>query len=69
MSSGTWLLAAIALAGIAAVLVPVLAVLRDPHRLMRAEFVRERIAAGFGLRQATIDGRRWCYVERAAAAG
>lgn len=55
----------VALAAIA-IAAGVLAVWRDPHRLLRAEFARERIAAGFALRQATIDGCRWCYVERAA---
>lgn len=65
MSWEQWLAAVVALAALAAVLAA-LAVWRDPHRLIRAEFVRERIAAGFALRRAMIDGRRWCYVERAA---
>lgn len=58
---GLGLVAALAAVG------AVLAVWRDPHRLIRAEFARERMAAGFALRQVMIDGRRWCYVERAAA--
>jgi len=61
---GLWGLAAFA--AIAAALAA-LAVWRDPHRLIRAEFVRARIAAGFVARQAVIDGCRWRYVERAAA--
>ena len=42
------------------------AVWRDPARLIRAEYARQRIAASFALRHALIDGRRWAWVERAA---
>jgi len=64
----SWLHVLAAIVAIAAIAVAagVLAVWHDPHRLLLAEFARERIAAGFALRQATIDGCRWCYVERAA---
>ena len=37
-------------------------------RLIRAEYTRQRIACGFALRRADIDGMRWCYVERAGDA-
>ena len=67
MSWGQWLAVMVALAAIILAVGLALAVWREPYRLIRAEFVRERIAAGFALRQALIDGRRWCYVERAAA--
>ena len=64
----SWLHVLAVVVAIAAITVAagVLAVWRDPQRLLLAEFARERIAAGFALRQATIDGCRWCYVERAA---
>ena len=65
MSWLQWLAVVVAFAAIAAALVA-LAVWRDPHRLIRAEFARERVAAGFALRHAAVDGCRWCYVERAA---
>ena len=66
MSWMQWLAVVVAFTAVAAALVA-LAVWRDPHRLIRAEFARERVAAGFALRQAMIDRCRWCYVERAAA--
>ncbi len=56
--------AAIALCAVAAVWW----ILREPGRLIRAEFTRQRIAAGFVRRSAAIAGRRWVWVERAAAA-
>lgn len=40
---------------------------RDPARLIRAEYARQRIAHGFAARHAVIDGVRWAWVERAAA--
>src|SRR5512138_231977 len=39
---------------------------RDPVRLIRAEYARQRRAGGFVLRHALVDGRRWAWVERAA---
>ena len=44
----------------------VFVVWRDPSRLIRAEYARQRIAHGFSLRHADIDGVRWAWVERAA---
>ncbi|WP_262378544.1 alpha/beta fold hydrolase [Luteimonas viscosa] len=66
MSIGSLLLA-VAILGLLAAALLCIAAWRDPRRLIRAEFVRERLAAGFTARQATIDGIRWCWVERAAA--
>lgn len=54
----------VALACVAAAVV----VLRDPRRLIRLEYTRQRIACGFALRSVVIDGKRWCYVERAGDA-
>lgn len=54
-----------ALLALSVVAAAILAVWRDPHRLIRAEFARERIAGGFALRRATIAGRHWTWVERA----
>lgn len=66
MGIAHWIVAgallALAIAGVA-----ILVVRRDPHRLIRAEFLRERLVAGLALREGVIDGRRWCWVDRAAA--
>jgi len=59
------LLLCAALVALVATLLAV-AVLHDPHRLIRAEYARERVAAGFALRHALIDGCRWTWVERGA---
>ncbi|WP_202845346.1 alpha/beta fold hydrolase [Luteimonas saliphila] len=61
------LLAAVAVLGLLAVALVGVATWRDPRRLIRAEFLRERLAAGFAAHEATIEGIRWCWVERAAA--
>ncbi|WP_345293760.1 alpha/beta hydrolase [Luteimonas vadosa] len=36
---------------------------RDPYRLIRAEFARQRLVRGFVRREAVIDGCRWVHVE------
>ena len=59
---GIGALVALVLAGAA-----FLALWRDPRRLIRAEFARQRIAAGFRARRARIGGIDWCWVEREAA--
>lgn len=59
---GIGALVALVLVGVA-----ILSVWRDPRRLIRAEFARQRIAAGFRARRATIAGVGWCWVEREAA--
>lgn len=45
----------------------VFAVRRDPARLIRAEYARQRAACGFRVRHADIDGVRWAWVERTGA--
>jgi abhydrolase domain-containing protein 6 len=40
---------------------------RDPYRLVRSEYARQRIALGFKRKTAEIDGERWVWVERAAS--
>ncbi|TDK22749.1 alpha/beta hydrolase [Luteimonas aestuarii] len=58
------LLCAIALLVALAFALVVLAIWRDPARLIRAEYARQRIACGFVRRQVAVDGLRWCYAER-----
>lgn len=41
-------------------------VLRDPARLIRLEYARQRRRAGFRRRQAVIGDRRWTWLERDA---
>lgn len=38
---------------------------RDPYRLVRSEYARQRLALGFKRMTADIDGERWVWVERA----
>lgn len=60
-------IAAIA-AAIAIVLLGVaFALWRDPYRLVRGEYARQRIALGFKRKAVDIDGERWVWVERAAS--
>lgn len=66
MSLAAWTALAAAVA-IVAVAAAIWLVWRDPGRLIRAEYLRERVAAGFALRTAVIAGRRWVWVERPAA--
>lgn len=40
---------------------------RDPYRLVRSEYARQRLALGFQRKTADIDGERWVWVERAAS--
>lgn len=65
-----WQLAAIVAALVAAafVLAVAIALARDPYRLVRAEFARERFATGLARRSIVVDGVRWVYAERAADA-
>ncbi len=58
----------LAIAVALACLVAAIALLRDPRRLIRLEYARQRIACGFVPRHVHIDGRQWCYVERAGDA-
>lgn len=58
------LLWAIALLAALAFALVALAVWRDPARLIRAEYARQRLACGFVRRQAIVEGLRWCYAER-----
>ncbi len=39
---------------------------RDPYRLIRIEFERQRRKAGLARRSLSIDGRRWVYASREA---
>lgn len=50
----------------AAALVLAFALWRDPYRLVRGEYARQRIALGFRRKVAEIDGERWVWAERAA---
>ena len=65
-----WKTARLTAAVLAAVLVAVVAAAwwRDPYSLVRAEYARQRIALGLQRHSVVIDGQRWIYVERAAAA-
>ena len=56
----------VAALGVLAAVLVVVAILRDPVRLIRAEYLRQRLACGVVQRVATIDGLRWCLAERAA---
>lgn len=51
-----------------ALLLVVLAVVlwRDPYAIVRAEYARQRIAAGFAQHSVEAGGQRWVYVERDA---
>lgn len=40
---------------------------RDPYRLVRGEYARQRMALGFRRRTAEIGGERWVWVERPAS--
>src|SRR5688500_2984002 len=40
---------------------------RNPYRLVRSEYARQRIALGFKRKAADIDGERWVWVERPAS--
>ncbi|KAB8314733.1 alpha/beta hydrolase [Tolypothrix campylonemoides VB511288] len=53
----TRILALLALVAVAIAVV----VARDPERLIRAELVRQRVAAGLELRRATLDDHTWVY--------
>jgi pimeloyl-ACP methyl ester carboxylesterase len=48
-------------------LVLAFALWRDPYRLVRGEFARQRLALGFRRKTADIDGERWVWVERSAS--
>jgi abhydrolase domain-containing protein 6 len=61
------LLSALALLPALGVALVALAVWRDPARLIRAEYARQRIACGFERRVARVDGVRWCYAVREGA--
>ena len=58
----------VALVIVAALLAAIVALWRDPMRLVRGEFARQRRAAG--LARGTVDaaGHRWVYAHRAAEA-
>lgn len=60
------LVIAAALVAAASLLALAFALWRRPYRLVQAEYARQRLALGFARRQATIDGERWTWVERAA---
>ena len=60
------ILAVAALVAAIALLALAVALWRDPYRLVRGEYARQRIALGFRRREAIIDGERWVWVERAA---
>jgi len=57
----------IALLSIAIALLAI-AIWRDPYAIVRAEYARQRIAAGLTAHEIEAGGYRWRYVERAAAA-
>jgi abhydrolase domain-containing protein 6 len=40
---------------------------RDPYRLVRGEYARQRIALGLKRKAADIDGEHWVWVERSAS--
>ena len=67
MSALHWL-AIGALGALAAAAAAIAWVLRDPACLIRLEYARQRRRAGFRLRRATLDGRRWAWLERDADA-
>ena len=50
-----------------ALLAVAFALWRDPYRLVRGEYARQRIALGFKRKTADIDGERWVWVERPAS--
>jgi len=64
----SWQLLLIAAVLVAAVCVLVIAwrVWRDPLTLIRAEYARQRRAAGLSAHTVQIDGKRWAYAERSA---
>jgi pimeloyl-ACP methyl ester carboxylesterase len=64
LAHALWLAAGAAALGLA---VLGFALWRDPYRLVRAEYARQRLALGFARRTATIHGHRWVYAEHAAA--
>lgn len=68
LAQALWLVAAAAtlllVVGLAAL---AFALWRDPYRLVRAEYARQRIALGFARRTLSVDGHRWVYVEHASA--
>ncbi|MFN3703641.1 alpha/beta fold hydrolase [Thermomonas sp.] len=55
-----------ALAGIAALLAVIAVLWRDPLRLVRLEFARQRLAAGLARGTVEAAGHRWVYAHRAA---
>jgi abhydrolase domain-containing protein 6 len=57
------LLATASLAALAVALVAI-AVWRDPARLIRAEYARQRVACGLARHLVRIDDTRWCYAQR-----
>ncbi|MCL1634870.1 alpha/beta hydrolase [Luteimonas sp. SX5] len=59
------LLAAL-IAVVAMLALAVIAVWRDPYMIVRAEYARQRIAAGLSLHAVEAAGYRWTYVERDA---
>lgn len=64
----SWQLLLIAAILVAAVCVLVIAwrLWRDPLSLIRAEYARQRRAAGLSAHTVQINGKRWVYAERAA---
>lgn len=63
MSWPVLLLASATLGALAVALVGI-AIWRDPARLIRAEYARQRVACGFVRQVAVIGETRWCYVQR-----
>lgn len=61
------LFAVAALVAAIALLALAFALWRDPYRLVRGEYARQRIALGFRRKVAEIDGERWVWAERAAS--
>jgi pimeloyl-ACP methyl ester carboxylesterase len=61
-------LLAAALVAAALLAVVVVLVVRDPYRIVQAEFTRQRIAAGLAREHVDVAGHRWTYAGRAGAA-
>ena len=55
------LLVAAALLAVAALLGGAFVLWRDPYALVRAEFARQRVAAGLARGTVVVDGQRWVY--------
>ena len=60
-------IAAVAAAIAIALLGLTFALWRDPYRLVRGEYARQRIALGFKRKAVDIDGEHWVWVERPAS--